>query len=83
MSVSTRHGAGPAGAGNHADRAVHETITADVPSELAKGSRVSTEGTFGPEVTSEFVPLGALQGPTDIFFLIGGVSPSGPHRDKH
>ena len=30
-----------------------------------------------------FVPLGSLQGPMSVLFLIGGVSPRGPHRDKH
>ena len=35
------------------------------------------------EVTIVFVPLGALQGPMNILFQLGGVSPRGPHRDKH
>ena len=30
-----------------------------------------------------FVPSGASQGPMDVLFLIGGVSPWGPHRNKH
>ena len=29
------------------------------------------------------VPSGALQGPRNGIFLIGGVSPRGPHRDKY
>ena len=36
-----------------------------------------------PEVTLVFVPYGALQRPMNILFLIAGVSPRGPHRDKH
>ena len=35
------------------------------------------------DVTLVFVPSGALQGPMNILLLIGGVSPRGPHRDKH
>ena len=44
---------------------------------------VGAEGEILAEVTLVFVPLGALQWPMNVLFLIGGVSPRGPHRDKH
>ena len=44
--------------------------------------RVSTEVTFGRGDLS-VCPLGGFIGrPMNILFLVGGVSPRGPHRDK-
>ena len=44
--------------------------------------RVGTEVTFGRGDLS-VCPQGAFWGPMNLLFLIGGVSPRGPHRDKH
>ena len=44
---------------------------------------LSTAVTFGRGDLS-VCPLGVVRGgPGTCFFLIGGVSPGGPHRDKH
>ena len=45
-------------------------------------SRCRQKGPWA-EVTFVLVPSGALQGKTKVLILIGGVSPRGPHRDKH
>ena len=59
-----------------------QTEAAQVLKKLVLGNRVSTESPLA-EVTLVFVLLGALQGPVSVLSLTGGVSPRGPHRDKH
>ena len=49
---------------------------------LRRVSRVSTEVTFGRGDLS-VCPIGVFIGPMHLLFLIGGVPPRGPNRDKH
>ena len=48
----------------------------------AAGDRVSTGVTFGRGDLS-VCPPGVSIGAQGVLFLLGGVSPRGPHRDKH
>ena len=49
---------------------------------MAHSLRVNAEVTTFAEVTLVFVPLGAVQGPRNVLFLTGGVSPRGPYREQ-
>ena len=49
---------------------------------LSLSPRVSAEVTFGRGDLGVY-PWGLYGGPMNVLFLIGGISPRGPHRDKH
>ena len=60
-------------------------VSASSPRDSGIASRLSTEVTFGRgEPWCLSVPLGSFVGVHEwIIFMIGGVSPRGPPRDKH